>query len=402
MGVAEFFGILISVTPWHKWTVVLALFGSTLLAQTASSASEEEYAEAGQKALAAGQYAVARTNFEKLAKLHPEVAEVHANLAIIDFKLRDYEHAVGEIHAAQKLKPGLPNLENLLGMSLAEMGRFEEAIPGLEEGFTKAPNQATQRMCGLQLMRAYTALHRDAEAIGVALELNRLYPDDAEILYNTSRIYGNYAFLTLHKLQEVAPASVWRHQAAAEAYESQGSANEAIGEYRQVLRLDPNRPKIHYRIARTLLARFQHDHAAQDQADAARELEEELKLNPGDANALYELAELRRQQNELDQAQQYFEAALKHYPDFQEAQVGLATVLMARQHPDQALPHLERAVAINANDEVAWYRLARADRALGKTDEQKKALEQFQRLHQQLAAQKGVNVPTEVTKQELQ
>ena len=363
---------------------------------------EDQYAEAGQKALAAGDYSVAHTNFEKLAKLHPEIAEVHASLAVIDFKLRDYEHAVQEIQTAKRLKPGLPNLDSLLGMSLAEIGRFADALPGLEEGFTKAPNQYTQRMCGLQLMRAYTGLQRDTDAVNVALELNRLYPDDPEILYHTSRIYGNFAFLTLHKLEEVAPRSVWRHQAAAEAFESQGSSNEAIGEYREVLKLDPKRPKIHYRIGRTLLARWQKNHAPEDRAEAAKEFEQEVELDPNDANALYELAELHRQQHELDQAQQFFEAALKQYPDFQEAQVGLAATLMAKQKPELALPHLQRAVALNADDEVAWYRLSQADRALGNSDEQKKALAEFQRLHQQIALQQGTNVPGEVTKQVLQ
>ncbi len=50
-------------------------------AQGANQDAEEQLAEAGQQALAAGQYAVARTNFEKLAKLQPGIAEVHATLA---------------------------------------------------------------------------------------------------------------------------------------------------------------------------------------------------------------------------------------------------------------------------------------------------------------------------------
>jgi predicted Zn-dependent protease len=114
------------------------------------------------------------------------------------------------------------------------------------------------------------------------------------------------------------------------------------------------------------------------------------------------MGERRRQEHQLDQAQQFFEAALKHYSDFQEAQVGLAAVLLAKDKPDVAIPHLQRAVALNAEDEVAWYRLSQAERAVGNTEEQKKALAQFQRLHNQIAVQKGTNVPAEVTKQELQ
>jgi tetratricopeptide (TPR) repeat protein len=215
-------------------------------------------------------------------------------------------------------------------------------------------------------------------------------------------VYGNFAFLTLHKLEVVAPTSVWRHQAAAEAFESEGSTNASVGEYREVLKLDPHRPNIHYRIGRTLLARWQLTHVPEDRAGAAHEFAEELQLDPTNANATYELAEIHRQLNELDQARQLFETALKDHQDFQEAHVGLAATLMAEQKPALALPHLQQAVALNPDDEVAWYRLSQVDRALGNAEEQKKALAQFQRLRSQLALQQGTSLPGEVTKQALQ
>jgi tetratricopeptide (TPR) repeat protein len=387
----------------HTLTSVL-LFSCLLPLGLRAQAGQDpdELAAAGQQALAAGQYPAAQAAFEKLAALEPNVAEVHATLGVIDFKLRDYEHAVAEVRKAKALKPSLPRLDSLLGLSLAELGQFKEALPGLEKGFQQNADPSTKRLCGLQLMRAYTGLERDAEAVTTALELTRLYPNDPEILYHTGRIYGNFAFLQLHKLEVVAPTSVWRHQAAAEAFESEGSTNASVGEYREVLKLDPRRPKIHYRIGRTLLARWQQNHAAEDRVDAAKEFEEELQLNPGDANAIYELAEIHRQANELDQAQQLFETALKQYPDFQEAHVGLAATLIAQQKPDLAQPHLQKAVELNPEDEVAWYRLAQVDRTLGNATEQKKALAEFQRLRSQIALQRGTNAPTEVTKQALQ
>ena len=133
----------------------------------------QKYADAGQQALAAGQYVQAQSNFEQLAKLEPEVAEVHATLAVIDFKLRMYEEAVREIRTAQKLKPGLPRLDSLLAMSLSELGRYKEALPGLEKAFRQSTDPEIKRMCGLQLMRSYTGLQRDDDAVKVALELNR-------------------------------------------------------------------------------------------------------------------------------------------------------------------------------------------------------------------------------------
>jgi tetratricopeptide (TPR) repeat protein len=392
-------------------TRALAFQGLAMLALSAAAGAVaqgtqeetlQQYSQAGQQALAAGHYEEAESDFKKLLAIAPDIAEIHATLGLVYFQEKKFDQAVPELQRALKLKPGLGRASTLLAMSLSEVGEYQEALPGLQKGFQQATDPASKRMCGLQLMRTYTGLERDKDAVTVALELNRLYPDDPEILYHTGRVYSNYAFLTLHKLEVVAPTSIWRHQAAAEAFESEGSTNLAIGEYREVLKLDPHRPNIHYRIGRTLQARYQLNHMPEDRAEAVQEFEQELQLDPGNANAIYELAEIHRQQNELDQAQQLFESALQYYPDFEEAQVGLATTLLAQQKPDLALPHLQRAVVLNADDEVAWYRLAQADRALGNKDEQTKALAQFQRVRSQIALQQGTSTPGEVTKQVLQ
>jgi len=382
--------------------VACCVSAALAFAQKNSGDASARYAAAGQQALAAGRYSEARTDYEELAKLEPGIAEVHATLAVIDFKLRDYELAIGEVQTAQRLKPSLPKLDSLLGMAQAELGRFAEALPGLEKGFKQSADAEVRRMCGLQLERAYTGLKRDSKAVEVAMELNRLYPDDPEILYQTGRIYGNFAFLTMQKLAEVAPSSVWRHLAAAEADESQGSYSLSITEYRQVLALEPYRPGVHYRLGRTLLARSHQGSSAQDTAEAAKEFDQELQRDPTNANAAYELGELQRKSGQFDQAQRFFEAALKNYPNFEEAHLGLASVLLSLQKPELALPHLHQAIELNAENEVAWYRLGQVQKALGNTVDQQRAFAEYRRLHDKANQQIGIEPvfsPREVTKQ---
>jgi predicted Zn-dependent protease len=258
-------------------------------------------------------------------------------------------------------------------------------------------------MCGLELERAYTGLKKDSKAVEVAMELNRLYPDDPEILYQTGTIYGNYAFLTMEKLAQVGPTSVWRHLAAAEAHESQGSYGQAIQEYHEVLRLEPERPAIHYRIGRSLMGRFWQRQSSEDIVAAQKEFEEELRLHPDNANSAYELGEMHRKNKQMDEAQRYFEQALQHYPDFAEAQLGLAAVLLEKNQPEQALLHAQRAVAVDPENEVCWFRLAKIQRTLGNTAEQQKALSEYRRLHDIRNRQKEIEPvfsPREVTKQE--
>jgi predicted Zn-dependent protease len=48
--------------------------------------------------------------------------------------------------------------------------------------------------------------------------------------------------------------------------------------------------------------------------------------------------------------------------------------------------HLQRATVLRPQDEVAWYRLAQAERLIGDVQAQKQALAAFQKLHAQSAA----------------
>ena len=371
------------------------LFSMTALVLAQSSdAVPAQLAQEGEQAMMQGRMLDAKSSFERLARVQPSVAEVHATLAAIDFKLKSYQEAVDEIGKAEKLKPGLPRLDSLLGLSLAELGRFNESLPKLEKGFKQTADPMTRRLCGLQLLRAYTNLGQDSDAVRTALELNKIYPRDPEILYHTGRIYGNYTYMTMEELQNVAPNSVWMLQARGEANESQKNYDAAIDSFNHVLSLEPSRPGIHYRIGRVYLARFTENQDPKDRDAAVQQFSSELEVNPRNGNALYELADIAAQSGDQQKAREGFEAVLRQFPDFEEALVGLGGILLDGKSPQAAVPPLRRATSIRSDDEVAWYRLAKAERAAGHPEEQQKALAAFRKLH--ISTPVGLRKPGEV------
>lgn len=386
------------------YSALLMLVCCSVAQESGSNSLSQQY-EAAQRALTAGNYPEAQQAFEKLAATHPAMAEVHANLGLIYFEERKFDGAVPELRRALKLKPSLTNSGFILAMSLSELGQFREAVPGLEKGF-RSGNPEMKRMCGLQLERAYTGLKRDGKAVEVALELERLYPNDPEVQYHDGKIFGNFAFLTMQKLWQAAPDSVWKHQAEGEALESQGSFEAALDQYRDVLAMDPQRPGIHYRLGRILLSRSQKTGSTDDSREASKEFMQELQLDPANGNAAYELAEIHRNAGQFDEAQKYFELALKQHPDFEEAHLGLAATLIRLQQPGLAQAHLQKAISLNPDNEVAWWRMAQVERLLGNSDEQKKALAEFQRLHSQSARQQDQSrklfLSNEVTQQQVE
>ena len=203
-----------------------------------------------------------------------------------------------------------------------------------------------KRQCGLELLRVYTVLHRDADAVAISLALNHAFPDDPEILYETGRIYGNFTYLTMVKLHDRAPDSVWVLKAKAEAQESEKQFDLALASYENVLRLEPQRPGVHYRMGRVYLARFEQLHDAKDRDRAADQFRAELATDPLNGNAAYELAQIQYDLGNLDQAHQQFESLIERRPEFEQARVGLAGILIEIQKPGEAVTQLKRATEL--------------------------------------------------------
>ena len=393
---------LIALACWSVVAIEAQAVDQNTTGQNATGEdASEHFAEAGQRAMAAGQFAEARTDFEQLAKLQPGIAEVHATLAAIYFQQGSYELSVREVRTAKKLKPSLPKLDSLLGLSLAEMGQFAEAQPLLEKGFKQTSDSEVRRMCGLQLLRAYTGLSRDSDAVETALALNKLYPDDPEILYHTGRIYGNYAYIVMEKLHDKGPDSIWMLQAQADANESEKNYDAAIVAFEHVLTLDPQRPRIHYRLGRVYLSRYNDTRKPEDRESARREFSAELTVDPSSGNASYELAKMAADDNDIDAARKEFEAVVARFPTFEQALVGLGGVYLQNQQGKQAVAPLERATKLDAGDEVAWYRLSQAERAAGNRDAAQKAIETFRKLHAASTAAQKPLTPDQVTPQQL-
>ena len=388
----------------HVALLGLCLAGSPLLAQTPQPGALERYAEDGQKALAERRWADAARAYEKLRELSPETAEVHAQLGMIYFQQHEFARAIPPLRRALKLKPGLPNVDVLLAMCLSELGQYKEALPGLQRGFGQSSDTALRRVTGLQLQRAYTGLGQDDKAVEVALQLTRLYEDDPEVLYHTGRLISNYAYLLTMRLADVAPDSIWLHQAAGESNESLSNYDAALESYRKVLALAPDRPGIHYRLGRVFLARARPPLSEPDaEANAAREFQEELRVDPSNADAAYELGEIVRKAGDLDKARELFELAVKSDPEFEQGLVGLGRVLVSQGKADLAVPPLAKAVSLNPEDDVAWFQLWQAHRALGHREEQEKAQAEFQRLRSRKREQERMDLLRKnmVTQQEL-
>lgn len=393
----------------HNWmtiTVAIALLtactGFKATAQdTAANSRFTQLYNAAQAAKAAGRFDEAIADLVSLEKINPRVAEVHATLGVLYYQQGDYGRAIVEIKQARMLKPAMPGLDSLLAFSLAEAGREQEALPGLERAFRTSTDPQIKRQAGLELMRAYSHLNMDRKTVETALALRDEYKNDAEVLYNAGKVLGNSAYLTMQMLFHQSNGSLWTHLAEGEALESQNQVQDAIEQYRQVLQMDPHRPNIHYRIGRAYLKQWGTTHAESDLQAAKDAFTQELANNPTNANAAYELAVLYSQSRDYAEAERFYTSATQMYPDFEEAQVGLGGVLIDEQRVTDAIPHLIRATKLRPGDSVAWYRLSRAQQAVGDKDAAKESMAVFRKLQSAQAGFHNQITAAEVTPQKL-
>ena len=351
-------------------------FGQALLDE-----SQLRQFRAAEEHFAAQRYGEAAKGYEDLATALPDAAELHAKLGLSQFFNRRCDRSAPAFQRALELHPDLRAATVLLAICLSELGRYQEALPGLEEGYADPPDYpGVKRLAGLELVRSYLGLRRPAQAARVTAELQIAHPDDPEILFHANRTYREVAVQAAFEIARVAPGSVWAHQAMGEAYESRQFYDLAIMEYGKALEREPGRPGLRFRLGEAMLARAGDASLADD---ALEQFELELSVNPSHAASALRAGEIHRAKSELDKALGYFQRAVKLRPDFGDARVALGALLLDTDRLADAVRQLERAVELNPTDASSRYQLARAYRKAGDMPAQKAQLAEYRRLQQE-------------------
>ena len=253
----------------------------------------------------------------------PAAAEVHARLGLIYFQQGKFADAVPPLREALRLKPGPAERGRAAGHVAVRAGPVQGGAAGLRRRSRSPADPVLRRMAGLHLQRTYTGLGRDRDAVDVALRLSRLYPDDPEVLYHSGRLFANFAYLQTMKLAD-------GRAGLRVAAPGGGRSEREPGTLR---RGDPRVPagaRDSRRAARASISASvascsnasKRDGSAADEPEARRAFEAELALDPTNANAAYELAEMQRKAGELEPARELFEQAVAHHPAFEQARSG--------------------------------------------------------------------------------
>lgn len=275
------------------------------------------------------------------------------------FSQGDYKTARQDFEQA----PATAQSKIFLALTRAAMGDCMAVIDDLNRGFGVAD---TRRLAGLALVQCRLAAKQYAEAAPVIGQLEKDFPSDPDVLYVSASYHMKAWNDAIYRMYQRAPASYRVDQLSAEVFETQGKFPEAVAEYRKAIEKNPKAIDLHYRLGRALLQQS-HDPAVLEQA--RKEFEAELALNPSDAVAEYQVAQIFAAEQKKAEAATHFERAAELRPDFPEALIAVAKLRSdARRYAD-AVVLLERAVKLQPRSETAHYNLMLAYRNAGRTED---------------------------------
>ena len=281
----------------RKPGILVAVLCSTvcLLAGTGFSqqpADFETLLASAQQAQARGDFQSAAESYRQATALHPEIAELKANLGLMCYQIGKDKEAIEAFGQAIRLKPELfvPNL--FLGREYVKLKRFSDAFPYLKRASLSKPDDIHAQ---LSLAQAYAGVGNTRLAVDSYLRAEKIAPKDANIWYHLGVSY-------LEQIEADARLLLARHKdspyfqvLAADSFSEQHAFIQAAEAYKKALVSRRLPPGTNASYGFVLLN--QHDLTG-----AEREFKNELSSSQGSLKAKLGLARLHLEKGAVEEA----------------------------------------------------------------------------------------------------
>jgi tetratricopeptide (TPR) repeat protein len=275
---------------------------------------------------------------------------------------------------ACQLDPKLPGAHMFLGVANYQMHRLDKARKALQDEIQLNDKNAEAEMWlgVVELADGHPEL-----AVPPLDRASELAPNDLNVLDYRARAHSLVARDSYAAMYKLAPDSWQVHRALGESYAETGKTAEAISEYKTALAMQPRNSDLYEALGNAYqkVSKF---------ADAKQAYEQELQLSPHNMVALYNLGKIAvENQEDPKSGVLLLEEVVKAYRHSAPADfyMGLGLVKLGRDQ--DAIPYLEKVGQDESAGEMATraaYELTRAYRRVGREEDSKHALAEFQRL----------------------
>ncbi len=313
--------------------------------------------------------------FKAVVALDPKNVDARGNLGVLLFFQGQDADAIAQLRAALKLQPNLWKIQALLGMAEKHTGDLKSAGIDLEKAFPNLTEPKIRLQAGMELIDLYSASGDLPKAAPVIAALRESDPTNVELIYTAYRLYSDLLDESRLSLIVAGPNSARVHQMMAHELARQGQTDEAIANYREALKIDPNASGLHFELAEML----NNSAGPGGREEAEKEYRAALAVNPLDEKAECKLGDLAAFSGDQTVAAEHYQRALTLQPNDSEAILGLSKTLLTMNQPEKALPLLEQAVKLDPTNAVAHFRLSTLYRKMGRAADADRELAEYQK-----------------------
>jgi predicted Zn-dependent protease len=307
-------------------------------------------------------------SFERISQHAPESPYAAALIAYSRLDRQQYRSAFFFFRLAEDKLPKLRGLHAGLAKVYQETGHADwAAIEEKEEESLPPPN------CSVGAAECYFVQNRFLESAKAAA--NQTAPS----LFWGAKAYHQLALEAFARLGGL-PESVELHALKAQIFHGHKQDVEAANEWRAALRLAPGNKRLEGELATSL---FQ----AHDYKPAMVLIQE---LLPGDGSSPdlnFMMGDSLLRTEQPDQAVPFLETALHANSKMLPAHASLGLALAKLDRGGDAIPHLEKALALD-DDGSLHYTLARAYQQAGNSQRSRELMEEYRRIQKQNLEQK--------------
>lgn len=201
-----------------------------------------------------GQYEAAIAEWQRALELSPEDDRAHNNAGLLLASVGRFDEAVPHFEKALKVNPAYPDAHSNLGVALAGMGKLDEAIAEFEKALEVNPGSAEAHN---NLGRVLVREGKLDDAITHYQKAVEITPDSVSIQNNFGVALARQgrldeAIAHFEKALSLGPDSAEAHNGLAVALVQQGRADEGVAHFERALANNPQYAEAHFNLGDAL------------------------------------------------------------------------------------------------------------------------------------------------------
>lgn len=344
---------------------------STALAVVCSCCSGQSPASYPQQRDAAfaleqqGNTAAAEAAWQSILKGHPGNAEAWAHVGFLESQQHRYMAAVANYRKAVALDPSMSGLQMNLGLALFKAGNLRESARVLVPLYRLAAPDSPEAQ-RLRLLIGIADYGAGAYGAAVPYLREAMERDPQNLPYRLVLAHsclwsGRYPCVldVYHQILSLNAESAEADMLAGEAYDEMRDHQDAIQQFRNAVKNDPNFPGVHFGLGYLLWCQSQFE-------EAAGQFELESRNSPKDAESIAYWADSVVRLNRPEVARPLVERALKLSSHQELPWLDLGILDAGNGRNDAALRDFQQAAHLASADVQVHWRLARLYQSLGK------------------------------------